>query len=135
MIVSDVMTACDTIIPIDAPLLFANGISMARMKTPISVPLVAAFTNIDISMTPEKRLTKYAMAMQMKAYITPSDLMYTNWRKSVHPLNTGSGDRKSSHVTVAIELSVDTKMLHRSERDETIIQDVFEGRGAGRLYC
>lgn len=111
VIVSDVITVCDTIIPIDAPLAFANGISIANINTPISVPLVAAFTNIDISITPENRLTKYAMAIHMNAYNTPSDLIYTNWRKSVHWLNTGNGDRKSSHVTVAIEFNVDTKML------------------------
>lgn len=51
------ITACETIIPIDAPFPLANGISMARMNTPTKVPLVAAFTNIEISMTPENMLT------------------------------------------------------------------------------
>lgn len=45
------------IIPMEAPLPLANGINIAKMNTPINVPLVAALTNIEISMTPENMLT------------------------------------------------------------------------------
>lgn len=62
-----VMITWEAIIPTDAPLPFANGTSIAKMKTPTNVPLVAAFTNIEISITPLKILTIYAMAMQMIA--------------------------------------------------------------------
>lgn len=67
VIVKAVITQCETIIPTEAPLPFANGINMAKMNTPINVPLVAAFTNIEISITPEKRLTMYANPIQMSA--------------------------------------------------------------------
>lgn len=52
-----VMITWEAIIPTDAPLPFANGTNIAKIKTPINVPLVAAFTNIEISMTPENMLT------------------------------------------------------------------------------
>lgn len=47
-----VMITWEAIIPTDAPLPFANGTSIAKINTPTNVPLVAAFTNIEISMTP-----------------------------------------------------------------------------------
>lgn len=57
VIVSAIITAWDVIMPTEAPLPLANGITIAKMKTPTNVPLVAAFTNIEISMTPENMLT------------------------------------------------------------------------------
>lgn len=100
--------ACDAIMPTLAPLPFANGINMARMKTPIKVPLVAAFTNIEISMTPENMLTMYAKPMQINAYVTPSVLIAHNCLKSANLRNIGICEMKSSQVTVATEFSVDT---------------------------
>lgn len=94
--------------PTEAPLPFANGINIARMNTPIKVPLVAALTNIEISMTPENMLTIYANPMHINAYMTPSVLIAHNCLKSANLRKTGMCDMKSSHVTVATEFSVET---------------------------
>lgn len=94
--------------PTEAPFPLANGISMARIKTPINVPLVAAFTNIEISITPENKLTTYANPMQISAYVTPSVLIAHNCLKSANFLKMGICEIKSSQVTVATEFSVDT---------------------------
>lgn len=99
---------CETIIPTEAPLPFANGINIAKMNTPINVPLVAAFTNIEISITPENKLTTYAKPMQIKAYVTPRTLMAHNCLKSANLRKTGICEMKSSQVTVATEFKVDT---------------------------
>lgn len=103
-----IITACDVIMPTDAPLPFANGNSIANRKTPTNVPLVAALTNIEISMTPENRLTIYAKPIQMIAYVTPSVLMAHNCLKSENLRKIGVCEIKSSHVTVATEFNVDT---------------------------
>lgn len=54
---SAIITAWDVIMPTEAPLPLENGMTIAKMNTPTNVPLVAAFTNIEISMTPENMPT------------------------------------------------------------------------------
>lgn len=81
---------------------------MAKMKTPTNVPLVAAFTNMLISMTPENIPTTYARPIQINAYVTPSTLIAHNCLKSANFSNIDKCEMKSSQVTVATEFSVDT---------------------------
>lgn len=48
-----------------------HGISIAIRNTPSSGPDVAEVTNIDDSITPDKRLTKKLIPMITNPYITP----------------------------------------------------------------
>lgn len=109
--VNQIVVICEHIIPTAAPFQLAIGMSIASRNAPNNGPEVTEVINIALSITPGSSPTVNATPIIKMEYAAPTDLITLSCCLSVYPLKLGRRDIKSSHVTVANELTFETFKL------------------------